>query len=712
MRGRTIARVLGCWLAGLVPAVGRAGPPVARTVDDPGVTLHGEARRDEYAWLKAGGEDPEVRRHLAAEHAYAAGQMRAHTRLMRTLAREIEAASYVDHTSAPVRRGAWEYWARSERRRDFPVYLRRPAGGRAGDTTQVVLDLNLLARGQAFFDLEVFELSDDGRYLAYSTDTVGDEDYTLYIKDLETGALLADRVPRVTSAAWSGDGRELLYTVRDDTLRSYALRRHRLGAGPPFATDDLVWQEDDTKYELSVQRSRSGEWLFAAADSYGASEVRVARADRADAPWRTIAARAPGHLYDVDHAGDTFYVRSNYDTPNFRVMTAPEDDPRPARWRELVAGRADVAIAELAAFAGHVVLLQREQGLPGLEIVELATGRRTRAGRGGGATELRGLLAISLEENPELQASAVRVSVESVDMPPRTVDVALADGRETRVAQRPVTGPCGGARSALATATAADGTQIVYLRFAGAGAGSGSPRPLLLEAYGAYGSVYDPDFVASRCSLLSRGVDFVIAWVRGGGEFGEPWHDAARVRLRERAAGDLIAVAERLIAGGETTPGQLVIAGVSAGGGLMATALNLRPELFAGAVLEVPFLDAVGTMADASAPLTTIEYEEWGDPRVREDYEVMRRWCPYTNLGARDYPAVLVLSSLADSRVAYHEQARYVARLRARGRGGPFLLRTELHGGHGGASSRRLWLADQAFTAAFVLTRSGAVATR
>lgn len=689
----------------LAPARGLAvpGAPTARQVDEVVVTLHGEARRDEYAWMRAGGEDPAVRRHLAAENAYATAVMRPHARLMQALAREIEAGTYVDHETAPVRRGAWLYWSRSERRRDLPVYLRRPVDAAAGTRTEVVLDPNALARGKEYFAVEVFEVSDDGRYLAYSTDEVGDENYALFLKDMMTGRLLGDRLARVTSAAWSADGRELLYTVRDDQLRSYALYRHRRGAAGP---DALVRREDDEKYELTVWRSRSGEWVFASADSYGASEVRAVRADRLDDAWVTIAARAPGHLYEVDHAGDTFYVRSNFATPNFRVMSAPEDDPRPARWRTLVAGREDVTIAGIDAFAGHLVLLQRERGLPGLEIVELATGTRRRVGAAG-TSELRGLVGISMGENPEPGASAVRVHVESVHAPERTVDVALADGGETVVDRWPAVGRCGGTEANLGTARAPDGTEISYLYFAGNG-GAG-PRSLLLEAYGAYGSVYDPDHLPARCALMNRGVDFVIAWVRGGGELGEPWHDAARVRLRERSAEDLIAVAERLIADGKTTARQLVIAGVSAGGGLMGATINARPELFAGAVLEVPFLDAVGTMADASAPLTTIEYEEWGDPRVRADYEVMRRWCPYTNVAARDYPPVLVLSSLADSRVAYHEQARYVARLRALGRGGPFMLRTELHGGHGGASSRRAWLATQAFTAAFVLTRSGAV---
>ena len=672
--------------------------PTARQVDEVVVTLHGEARRDEYAWLRAE-EDPAVRRHLAAENAYAAALLRPSAGLMRALAREIDAGTYVDHESVPVRRGAWLYWTRSERRREHPLYLRRRVDAPPGAPSERVLDPEALARGKDFFDLELFELSDDGRYLAYSTDDIGAEDYTLYIKDLETGALGPDRLQRVTSAAWSADGAELLYTVRDDMFHAYALYRHRRGETGP---DALVLREDDAKYELSLRRSRSGEWFILTADSYGASEARVARAGGGDTPWVTIAARTPGHLYDLDHAGDTFYVRSNYDTPTFRVMTAPEDDPRPARWRPLVPGRAEVAITDVDAFAGKLVLSQRERGRPGLEIVDLATGGRTRVGEGADAdVHTRGLVTITVGENPDPLATQLRVYVESVKEPERTLDIDLADGRQTLLQRRPATGPCGGAGATIGAARAADGAEIQYLYFPGGGAAG--PRPLLLEAYGAYGSVYDPNHDPTRCALMDRGVDFVIAWVRGGGELGEPWHDAARLRLRERSAGDLIAVAERLIADGRTTAGQLVIAGESAGGGLMAAALNARPELFAGAVLQVPFLDVVGTMADASAPLTTIEYEEWGDPRVREDYDVMRRWCPYTNLGAREYPPILVLSSLADSRVAYHEQARYVARARALGRGGPFLLRTEIHGGHGGASSRRAFVQAHAFTAAFML---------
>lgn len=674
-------------------------PPVARMAEEVVATLNGEERRDEYAWLRAGGEDPEVRAYLDAENAYGEAWMRPRRGLMAALEREIEARAYVREETAPVRHGAWLYWTRQGRRDDHPVVLRRPAEG-PDQTPQVVLDLRALARGKPYFDLGVFELSDDGRHLAYSVDEVGGEDYTLRIKDLETGALGPEVLTRVTSAAWSAGGGELLYTVRDDTFRSYALRSRRRG---PEGEDRLIHEEADPRFEFTIERSRSGEWLILTSDAYVASEVLVARADRPAGPWTAIIRREAGHLYEVDHAGDTFYVRSNRGAPQFRVFAAPEDDPRPARWRQLVPERPGVALTGLDAFAGHLIVLQREGGSPRVARLDLATGvLDDRLG----AAFTREIVAIHPDENPDPRATSYRVRVESVHEAARTVEIPLDGGAETVIHRREVPGPCGGTGRVIAAARAADGVEIPYLRFSGAEVGEG-PRPVLLEAYGSYGSVFDPDYDAGRCALMNRGVDFVIAWVRGGGELGEPWHEAGRRRRRMTAVGDLTAVAEHLVATGATTRETLVVAGDSAGGGLVGAAVGLRPELFAAAVLRVPFLDVVGTMADPGAPLTTIEYDEWGDPRVRADLAVMRMWCPYTNLSEKTYPAILVESSLGDARVAYHEQARYVARLRRLGGGGPFLLRTELHASHAGASGRRERVRARAFEVAFVLSRVG-----
>lgn len=679
-----------------------AAAPAARTAEQVVVTLHGEPRIDEYAWLRAGGDDARVRAHLNAENRYAAGHVRGQQRLMRELSREIAARAYVDDESAPVRRGAWLYWTRRSRDREHAVYLRRPADAPT-EKPQVLLDLNAMARGRSFIDLGVFEVSDDGRLLAYAIDSVGDENYTLKIKDLTTGKHLPEEVTRVTSAAWRADGRELVYTVRDDTYRSYALRSRTLGAD---GVDRLVVSEGDPRFDLSVARSRSGEWWLLTAEAYAATEVKVARATQPAGAWTAISPREEGHLYDVDHFGDTFYVRSNLGAPYFRVVTAPESDPGPLRWKELVRERPGVSIAAIEVFNNYLALLERDGGTPRLGLLDLRAGLRIGAGdiavRRGGVAMTREIGGLALDENPDPQATSVRVVVESADLPERTIDVALADGAETLVHAR-AGGSCGDVTRTVLRMRTADGAEVPIIKFS---TGEGA-RPLLLEAYGAYGSTYDPDYDAARCVLMRCGVDFAIAWVRGGGELGEPWHAAGQRRRRMTAVSDLIASAEYLIKEGHTRADMLVVAGDSAGGGLVGAAINARPELFAGAVLRVPFLDAVGTMADPTAPLTTVEYDEWGDPAIRADYDVMRRWCPYTNIAARRYPAVLVESSLADGRVAYHEQARYVARLRRVASGGPFLLRTELYGGHGGASSREAWLRGRAFELAFILRRFG-----
>lgn len=682
-------------LAAAPPPAPRA--PAAREAEGPALVLHGEQLRDEYAWLKAGPDDPAVREHLAAENEYAEAWLRPHARLIATLAREIERQAYVAEETAPVRRGEWVYWSRQSSAQDHPVLLRRPAA-RPDAPPQVLLDLNLLARGKPYFALGLLELSDDGRHLAYAVDERGDEEFTLRIKDLATGALAPEIIERVTSAAWSASGQELLYTVRDDTFRSYALRSR----SRPDGADRLVFEEEDPRFDLDISRTRSGEWLVLSSDAYHASEARVARAER-PAEWRPIVRREPGHLYEVDHVGDTFLIRSNRGAPRFAVFAAPEENPHPWLWRELVAQRPDGAITGLDAFAGHLVLHLRERGQPRLALLDLQSGVLDPLPR---ATFNRDVVGLDAEENPEHDVRTYRLRVTSVHEGERTLALALGTGDEEVLHQRKIPGPCGGTARLVAAARAEDGAAVPYLRFSGTDAGPG-PRPLLLEAYGSYGDVFDPSFDAGRCALLNRGVDFAIAWVRGGGELGEPWHDAGRRRRRLTAISDLVAVAEHLITGGATTPAQLVIAGDSAGGGLVAASVARRPELFAAAVLRVPFLDAVGTMADPNAPLTTLEYDEWGDPHVREDYDVLRRWCPYTNLAPGTFPAVLVESSLADARVAYHEQTRYVARLRRLAAGGPFLLKTERDASHAGASGRRAWVRARAFEAAFILWQVG-----
>jgi oligopeptidase B len=682
-------------------------PPVAKRVDVVS-TLHGDERHDAYAWLERRA-DPEVVAYLDAENAYATEVLRPEAKRIARLEREMRARVVEDDADVPVRRGRWRYFRVHQAGKAYPIYMRR--GVDADDLVErVTLDLNAVAEAAgAYVDLGVYEVSDDGRWLAYSIDTVGDEKYTLYLKDLESGALAAERIANVSDAAWAADGKTLVYTVRNEAYRSYAAYVHVRGGA---ATDARVVEEKDDHFDLSIDRTRDGEWLVLHSASYDASEVRVARATAPGGAWRVVAPRRAGHTYELDHGGDTFYIRTNLRAPMFRVVAAPEDDPGVARWKDVVPARADVHVGSAEAFAGHLVLVEREGGRPYLTVCDERGGGCTRAPAPGAAW---GIVA-DASWNPSFDAAAYRYGVATFERPVAIVEASLANAASVRVLKQPKV-PGGYDPAAYAseatTARAADGTAIpVSLVYRKRGKADGkakrTPRPLLLEAYGAYGEPFDPEWDEALPSLLDRGVVVAIAHVRGGGERGEPWHDAARLGHRLVAANDLVAVAEGLVRDGWTTPAQLGVTGLSAGGLLVAIALNLRPELFRVALLEVPFVTAVDSMLDADVPLTTTEYEEWGDPRDPAAYAYMKAYDPYGNLGAHAYPAMFVASSFDDGRVRYSEQAKYVARLRhVRTDARPLLLRTEMHGGHGGASGRYARLAHAAEADAFVLAQLG-----
>ncbi len=710
------ARALVVAIAALVlvaPAEAKKarGPiaPVAKRVEVVS-TLHGDERRDAYRWLHER-DSPAVRAYLDAENAYAAAVMKPRAKLIARLETELRARVIEDDADVPVRHGEWDHFTRHEQGKPYPIHMRR---WRTADDAvdRVVLDLNLLAEGKPYLDLGVFEVSDDGRWLLYSLDESGDENYTLYVKDLgagpadaKAGVVAPERIARVSGAAWAVDGKSFVYTLRDDAYRSYAVYCHELGGAA--AKDRLLYEEKDVRFDLSVDRTRSGEWLVMHSASYESSEVRVARASRPGGPWRVVAARQPRHIYDLDHGGDTFYIRTNLDAPMFRVVAAPEDDPRVAKWKDVVAARKDVHISSADAFAGHLALLEREGGRPYVTLLDLASGARVRPAPPDVAWSLWA------EANPDHGAGVYRYAIETFRRPAMVVEADFATG-QLRVLKEPkVPGGYDGGDYATAarTATAPDGTEIpisLVWRPGVAPWRDDKPRPLLLEAYGAYGASYDADYDLARASLLDRGVVFAIAHVRGGGERGEPWHDAGKLASRLVSAGDFIAVAESLVRDGTTTRSQLAIAGVSAGGLLIGMVLNLRPELFRVAVLRVPFVDAVSSMLDPDLPLTTTEYEEWGDPRDPAQYAYMKNFDPYGNLSARAYPAILVESSFSDGRVMYFEQAKYVAKLRAlKSDSRPLLLRTELHAGHGGASGRYARLSSTAFEYAFLLTNLG-----
>ena len=673
-------------------------PPVAKKVPQVDA-IHGEIRQDDYFWLRHK-DDPEVIAHLEAENAYTDAVVGPTAPFQEALYREMLARIKEDDQTVPYRRGRHVYYSRTQTGKQYPIHCRKAE--RLDAPEEVTLDLNVLAEGHPFLSLGVYAVSDDGDLLAYSLDFTGFRDYTLFVKDLRTGTLLPDRIDRIGAVAWSGDPATLFYVTEDDAKRPYRLWRHRLGA----ATDDLVHEEPDELFRLHVWRSRSRRWLFAASGSFTSTEVRCRPAASPAGPWRLLLPREPDHEYHVEHgvgpAGEVFYIRTNGGgRRNFRLVAAPVDDPRPERWVELIPHRGDVMLEDLDVFAGHYVVHEREDGLIRLRVTDLASGASHHVAFPEPTYE------VDAETNAEFLTSRYRLRYQSLVTPPSVFDYDVVARELSLLKRTEVLGGYDPARyrSERVFATAADGVRIPISLVTRTDSPRDGSGPLALAGYGAYGIPYPVSFSSTRLSLLDRGVTVAIAHARGGGELGKPWHDAGRMLAKRNTFTDFIACAEFLAREGYTAPDRLVIEGGSAGGLLVGAVLNMRPELFHAAVLRVPFVDVINTMLDTSLPLTVGEFEEWGNPKIREHYEYMKTYCPYTNVAPRPYPAILVRTAFHDSQVMYWEPAKWVAKLRAtKTDDGLLLFKINLAAGHGGSSGRYDALRELAFDYAFVLT--------
>ena len=658
--------------------------------------LHGETRQDDYFWLRDR-EDPAVVAHLEAENAYTDAVMAPTAALQEALYREMLGRIQETDESAPYRQRGFWYSTRTEEGRQYPLLLRRP--GRPEAPPQVMLDVNALAEGKHFMALGLAAVSDDDRRLAYSTDETGFRQYTLRVKDLESGETLPLRVEKVVTAAWAADSRTLFYTVEDEAKRSHRLYRHELGSHEHA----LVYEEPDERFNVYVGRTRSGAFVVMAAASHTTSEVRVLPADQPRAELALVAPRLQDQEYELDHQGGRFLIRVNDTGRNFRLVEAPVSSPGRESWREVVAHRPEVMLEGLEAFAGFVVLLEREGGLQRLRILE-----------GDGSVHAVAFpepaYALEPSANPEYDTGLYRYVYQSPTTPPSVFDWDVAARQATLVKRQPVRGGYDPERyvTERLEATAPDGTRVPISLVRPRDFPKDGSRPLHLYGYGSYGYPMPAGFSSHRLSLLERGFACAIAHVRGGGELGKPWHDGGRMESKPNTFSDFVACAELLVAEGLTRPERLVIEGGSAGGLLMGAAVNLRPDLFAAVVSKVPFVDVVNTMLDESLPLTVGEFEEWGNPKLPEQYAVLRSYCPYSNLRAGAYPALLVKTAFHDSQVMYWEPAKYVARLRTlKTDARPLLLKTNLTAGHGGASGRYDYLREVAFDYAFVLTAVG-----
>ena len=672
-------------------------PPVAKRVPRT-VVLHGETRVDDYAWLREK-SNPEVMEYLRAEDAHATERMKPTEPLQERLYGEMLGRIQEDDLSVPVAKGGWLYFGRTEKGKQYPILCRKRTPDAA---EEVVLDLNAMAEGHPYFAIDVYEISDDGNLLLYSTDTSGFREYTLRAIDLRTREDLGILVEKVSSAAWAADGRTLFYVTDDAAKRPYRLWRRTLGGAHEPA---LVYEETDERFNASVSRTRSLAFLLLSLDSHTQTEVRRLDARDPAGAFVTLVPRAKDLEYEVDHGGDLFYLRINDTGRTYRLVSAPVADPRPERWVELVANRPDVMLSGVDVFETHYAVTEKVDGLDRIRIVSLADG----ASRDVVFPEPA--YAMHPTGNASFGATAYRFQYQSPITPPTVYEQDFRTGAMTVLKRQPVLGGYDPAEYAVERlwAEAPDGTGIpVSIAYRKDRFRKDGSNPGYLYGYGAYGYPMSPGFSLTRVSLLDRGFVYAIAHVRGGGDLGKPWHDQGRMHRKMNTFTDFIACAEHLLRERLTSADRLVIEGGSAGGLLMGAVVNLRPELFRAVVSKVPFVDVINTMLDESLPLTVGEFEEWGNPKVREDYEVLKTYCPYSNLKPGRHPAMLVKTSTEDSQVMYWEPAKYVAKLRSLGsNGASILFKVNFAAGHGGASGRYDALRETAFDYAFVLAQVG-----
>jgi oligopeptidase B len=680
---------------------GQAGTPPVADKQPKTITVHGDSRTDDYFWLRDK-TNPKVIDYLKAEDGYAEAVMKPTAPFQDVLFKEM--VSHIKETddTAPYRRGDYFYYSRTIAGQQYSVHCRKRGVLTAPE--EIVLDLNEMAKGQKFMALGSYEVSDDGHLLAYSIDNTGYRQYTLQVKDLRTGALLPDRIERVDNVAWATDNKTIFYVTEDAvTKRNDKFFRHVVGT----ATSDLIYDEKDELFDIGVARTRDRAMILLQIAAKTSTEVRYLPADHPSAPLKIVLPRESDHEYDVDHRGNLFYIRTNKDAKNFRVVTAPVSDPSPANWKEVVAHRPAVKIESVDPFRRFLVLSEWENGLQQLEVMELESGQRHRV------AFPEPVYSTSLGPNFEFATKTVRYNYQSMVTPPSVFDYDMATRAAVLVKQNEVPGGFDRANyaSERVFATAADGTKIPISLVSRRNLPRDGTAPMLLYAYGSYGLSTPPAFSSNRLTLLDRGVVYAIAHIRGGGELGEPWRDAGRMMNKINTFTDFIAAAEYLVAAKYTSSQKLVIQGGSAGGLLMGAVVNMRPDLFKGVMAQVPFVDVLNTMLDATLPLTTSEYIEWGNPNEKAAYDYMAKYSPYDNVRAQAYPAMLVKVSVNDSQVPYWEGAKFVAKLRAlKTDSHPLLLKVNFGAGHGGASGRYDALHETAFNWAFALWQMGIVA--
>lgn len=661
-------------------------------------SLHGDKRLDNYFWLRDR-HNPAVIAYLETENAHTAAIMQETEQLQATLYDEMLSRIQETDLSVPYRKDDYYYYTRTETRQAYPIYCRKQGNLEAPE--EVLLDQNLLAQGHDYFSLGVLQVSPNHQLLAYSVDTTGAELYTLYFLDLTTGKLLAESIPETYySLAWGNDSQTVFYTQVDTAHRPFKLLRHQLNTST--ADDVLVYHEANDSYFLSISKTRSEAYLLMDLSSKITTEIHYLDAFHPTNEFRIFRPRSVGVEYGVEHHLDKFYILTNDGAINFKLMQTPVASPDVENWQTVIPHRDNVLLSNISAFVNHLVIYEREAGLPKIRVRKLSTQEEHYI------TFPEPTYEVGEAANPEFNTDTLRFSYTSLVTPNSVFDYNLDTQLRELKKETPVLG--GYDRSQYVSdrvqAQAPDGTLIPLSLVYKKGIEQNGANPLLLTGYGSYGYSYPDSFSSNRLSLLERGVVLAIAHIRGGSEMGRKWYEDGKLLHKKNTFTDFITCAEHLVKEKWTSPEHLAISGGSAGGLLMGAVVNLRPDLFKAVVAQVPFVDVVTTILDSSLPLSVPEREEWGDPNDKLYYDYMKSYSPYDNVEAKNYPALLITAGLNDPRVAYWEPAKWTAKLRdMKTDNNLLLLKTNLGAGHRGASGRYERLKEIAFEYAFLFAQ-------
>lgn len=675
--------------------------PVAKKVPEV-LKIHGYEIVDNYAWLRDRNDkkDPEVIKYLEENNAYTDHFMDPHKPFVDALYKEMLGRIKQTDLSVPYRLGAFWYFSKTEEGKQYPVYLRSKTKDLANP--EVLLDQNELAKGYQYFAIGSFEVSEDGNFLAFSTDTTGYRQYTLQIKDLRTGAMLPNKVERVTSAEWSNDGRYIFIGQEDAvSKRSDKAWRHDVAANK----SELIFEEKDVLFNIGVGKSRDKKMLFVASFAKTMSEYRYLPASDPTGNWKVVSPRREGHEYSADFDNGEFFIRTNKQAENFKVVRAPATDPSEQNWKDFIPYKPAVKIEGISFFKDHAVVSETENGLEYLRVMDLKSKRAAIR-----IPTPETVYTMGLGGNPEYDTESVRYTYSSMITPNSTYEFNFKTRKSELIKQQEI--PSGYDKAQYETkrvwAVARDGVKVPVSLVWKKGTKLDGSAPMLLYAYGSYGYSMTPNFSTARLSLVDRGMIYGIAHIRGGSELGEKWRQDGRMFNKLNTFYDFVDSSKWLIANKFTSADRLVIQGGSAGGLLMGGVVNMSPETFKAAIVQVPFVDVMNTMLDETLPLTTEEWIEWGNPNEKKAWDYMIKYSPYDNVRAQNYPNMLIEVSLNDSQVPYWEGAKFAAKLREmKTDNNIILLKTNMGAGHGGSSGRYDRLKEIAFEYAYALSQVG-----